>query len=284
MAEYQTEQLALLAMPRSCTHFTTLFLESFWKKNGKNPYIKFRTFRNFRSEDEQRAELHKAQSQTPSLLRITCPEETDNIEKIYGVNRFFSEKTTLVITPRVDFEDLLLARIIPYYHWAINRFDGLDVPKGYYSFCNAKGTWSPYNKKDIKSLIHYYKEHPLPFNEKKLNQVMNEVKVFFQWFFHLRSLVAKHPHSTFSTDDLFVSSDQETIEYGQNYPLLKFLNQLYKTNTKSITLNNMKQQHKEQKYDCFSEPQQVKEWLADFISSEQGQSAKALIYPHTSNP
>ncbi len=270
--------LVILAMPRSATHFVTVFIEKYFLKSEIDHFIEFRSFRDYRTMDQQNLSIEKSLNSSASLLRITCQEETTNLEKICGLDSFFKKRTTLILNPRADFEDLLLARLIPYYHWSINRFDGLPIPKTYYSFYDSQATWSPYEKKDIQNLVQYYIDNPLPWNEKKIHEVLNEIYNFFEWFHSTKKQALSYSHLQFSTDDLITDTSKEKISYKQNYPLLKYLNQIFGDNVDHITLNNMKQQNKQEKYLCFHQPEKMKTFIQDFISSSRGQLAKKLIY------
>lgn len=270
----------LFAMPRSATHFTALFSEKYFASRSLDHYVQFRTFRNFVSPSQQLEYLDARRRYDVSLYRITCQEETENLEKNYGLERFLSESTTIILKPRADIVDLLLARLIPYYHWTRSQFDGLPVKENYYSFYKRNQTWSPYFPEDIQALKEYYLENKLPFDEVILNDILEIVFDFFKWYGHHRRMIkSRFDYVEFNTDDLLIEPNAAgEILCGAGFPLLEYFNRKLNGNVAKIKLLNMKQQSREEKLKCFERPQEVLGLIDKKISAWGAPTLNGLLY------
>jgi hypothetical protein len=263
-------------MPRNGTHFVAKFFEEYCKKTNLDYWIQFRTFRNFKTDDERVLAFSDSLKKN-SLIRITCDEETDNIKRQFGLENFFSKYTNIIVYPRKDLVDLLLARLLPYYHWSMTEFDGLPTVENYHSFYNRPSTWSPYFPEDVNNIVKYYKNNMLPFDKDKINKILEIIYDFFVWFNTHVKLIKQFSYVEFYLDDLDIFTKNTLVEYPEDFVLTEYFNKKYNKNI-TVEMYNMKQQDKLSKLNCFEKPEKVMELILYFIDQKGKTHLNDLLF------
>ena len=252
------ENFILFVLPRSASHFFALVAEQWFAESQIPVWMRFRVFRDY-IEKEVQNQYFAARKSTHTFIRINWHQETDVIDNTFsGTGDLFRKSHMLLINPRKDYEDFLLARIVPYYHWEVAKFDGLFL-KNQYNFYDRENTWSPYEKSDILKLRNHYLENKIPDDTEVLSKVLDVVLSDALWFLTWKRFIIDNcpTYHIFDTDDLLIQTENDMITYDSNFPVIRYFNEVFSREVAEIKINNIKQQTKEMKLECFENPDLV---------------------------